>query len=94
MRHPYGIEIQRTFTGTPHTSKLEHGVHVYKRKELSTLPLPTPLEGEDRCPCGAQLDRDNPTYCRKCRARTRYQRRHTGRQIHRRPGPNSSTPNN
>ncbi|WP_238006163.1 hypothetical protein KZZ52_51525 [Dactylosporangium sp. AC04546] len=54
------------------------------------MPLPAPIDGEDRCPCGAQLDRDTSTYCRKCRARVRWQRRHTGRRIHRRPGPNST----
>ncbi|MFF5227992.1 hypothetical protein [Dactylosporangium sp. NPDC000521] len=56
------------------------------------MPLPGPLDGERRCPCGAQLDRDHATYCKKCRSRVRWQRRHTGR-IHRRPGPSTNTPN-
>nr|BFE65913.1 hypothetical protein GCM10020063_104390 [Dactylosporangium thailandense] len=56
------------------------------------MSLPGPLDGEDRCPCGAKLDTDNSTSCRKCRARVRWQRRHTAR-THCRPGPNSSGPN-
>ncbi|WP_432974545.1 hypothetical protein [Dactylosporangium sp. CA-233914] len=56
------------------------------------MSLSGPLDGEDLCPCGAKLDADDSTDCRKCRAWVRWQRRRTGR-THRRPGPNPSGPN-
>lgn len=34
------------------------------------------------CPCGAQLGTGHPTYCRKCLARIRWNRRHLARGGH------------
>ena len=44
----------------------------------------TPAD-EPTCICGARLDGDNPAQCRKCTARTRWQRRHAN--AGRRTGP-------
>lgn len=42
------------------------------------------VPGEDPlCPCGALLDQDAPQLCRKCRARSRWQRRAGGALRHR-----------
>ena len=43
--------------------------------------------GEDPyCVCGALLDEDSPTLCRKCSARSRWQRRRANARRHARPG--------
>jgi hypothetical protein len=41
---------------------------------------------EPTCICGAQLDEDSPTLCRKCSARSRWQRRRANARRHARPG--------
>ena len=37
---------------------------------------------EPICACGAQLDENSPTLCRKCAARSRWQRRRGGAHRH------------
>jgi hypothetical protein len=45
----------------------------------------TPAD-EPACVCGARLDEDNPNLCRKCSARSRWQRRRANARRHARPG--------
>lgn len=40
---------------------------------------------DPRCICGAQLDDDHATLCRKCTARARWRRRRDGRRGHTNP---------
>lgn len=50
------------------------------------MPIHRDPADQPTCICGALLDDDHPSLCRKCSARTRYQRRRTAAQRHARPG--------
>jgi hypothetical protein len=58
-------------------------LHDERRPLISTVRTP----GQERtCICGALLDDDDSTMCRKCSARSRWQRRRSDRRRHVRPG--------
>jgi len=64
------------------------GAASYKRR--STIHVHRSPAEEPMCLCGARLDEDNHTLCRKCSARSRWQRRRANARRHVRPG--RSTP--
>jgi hypothetical protein len=50
------------------------------------MPIHHNAADEPTCVCGARLDEDNPNLCRKCSARSCWQRRRTNARRHARPG--------
>ena len=57
----------------------ERRTHREGSPTIHTHPLPG---DEPTCLCGALLDDDNPTLCRKCSARSRWQRRRRNARRH------------